>query len=230
MKEKIKKMFQYICTWKFVMWLNIACVVYHIVGFLVTGDALYCAGIAWHAGYAMMAYFLQKYEDRHQEDIIYLSLTYYCINDYSVQLNRYKTRYGELPPDAPSVQPQQLSEESEQPQAETQQADAPSVADIPEESLSERIRKANEHVMEQVRSINNKTECATQPSVVSKKPRNINRKPRSKSSSIAKVDAPSPKSKAEKPKRPTINPGTSHRTSSAAPKKPRTKKSKEEQV
>lgn len=228
MKEKIKKMFQYICTWKFVMWLNIACVVYHIVGFLVTGDALYCAGIAWNAGYALVCYFLQKYEERH-EDITDLLHVLLCWRNCLVQLNRYKTRYGELPPDAPSVQPQQPSEESGQPQAETQQADAPSVADIPEESLSERIRKANEHVMEQVRSINNKTECATQPSVVSKKPRNINRKPRSKSSSIAKVDAPSPKSKAEKPKRPTINPGTSHRTSSAAPKKPRTKKSKEEQ-
>ena len=230
MKEKIKKMFQYICTWKFVMWLNIACVVYHIVGFLVTGDALYCAGIAWNAGYALVCYCLQKYEDRHQEDMFCVVSLDYHFGNCLVQLNRYKTRYGELPPDAPSVQPQQPSEESEQPQAETQQADAPSVADIPEESLSERIRKANEHVMEHVRSINNKTECATQPSVVSKKPRNINRKPRSKSSSIAKVDAPSPKSKAEKPKRPTINPGTSHRTSSAAPKKPRTKKDKEEQV
>lgn len=181
MKEKIKKMFQYICTWKFVMWLNIACVVYHIVGFLVTGDALYCAGIAWHAGYAMMAYFLQKYEDRHQEDIIYLSLTYYCINDYSVQLNRYKTRYGELPPDAPSVQPQQPSEEIGQPQAETQQAGAPPVPDIPEEPIAEPV---------------------PEPSAVSKKPRSVHRKP----------------------KRPAINPGTSHRTSSAAPKRPRTKK------
>ena len=157
MKEKIKKMFQYICTWKFVMWLNIACVVYHIVGFLVTGDALYCAGIAWNAGYALMCYFLQKYEDRHQENIIFVTLTYYCMNNCLVQLNRYKTRYGELPPDAPSVQPQQPSEEIGQPQAETQQADAPSVADIPEEPIAEPV---------------------PEPSAVSKRPRNINRKPR----------------------------------------------------
>lgn len=186
MKEKIKKMFQYICTWKFVMWLNIACVVYHIVGFLVTGDALYCAGIAWNAGYALVCYFLQKYEERHVEDITDLLHVLLCWRNCLVQLNRYKTRYGELPPDAPSVQPQQPSEESEQPQAETQQADAPSVSDIPEEPIAEPV---------------------PEPSAVSKKPRSVHRKP----------------------KRPAINPGTSHRTSSAAPKKPRTKKSKEEQ-
>ena len=212
------------------MWLSIAFAAFHLVMCFINLHAAYVGGMCWHLGYAFACYCLQKYEDRHQEDMFCVVSVDYHFGNCLVQLNRYKTRYGELPPDAPSVQPQQLSEESEQPQAETQQADAPSVADIPEESLSERIRKANEHVMEQVRSINNKTECATQPSVVSKKPRNINRKPRSKSSSIAKVDAPSPKSKAEKPKRPTINPGTSHRTSSAAPKKPRTKKSKEEQV
>ena len=160
------------------MWLNIACVVYHIVGFLVIGDALYCAGIAWHAGYAMMACFLHLYDQQHREDMFCVVSLNYHFADCLVQLNRYKTRYGELPPDAPSVQSQQSSLESEQPQAEPQQADAPSVADIPEESLSERIRKANEHVMEQVRSISNKTECATQPSAVSKKPRNINRRPR----------------------------------------------------
>ena len=186
MKEKIKKMFQYICTWKFVMWLNIACMVYHIVGFLVTGDALYCAGIAWNAGYALVCYFLQKYEDRHQEDMFCVVSLDYHFGNCLVQLNRYKTRYGELPPDAPSVQPQQLSEESGQPQAETQQADAPSVPDIPEEPIAEPV---------------------PEPSAVSKKPRSVHRKP----------------------KRPAINPGTSHRTSSAAPKKPRTKKSKEEQ-
>lgn len=186
MKEKIKKMFQYICTWKFVMWLNIACVVYHIVGFLVIGDALYCAGIAWYAGYAMMAYFLHLYDQRHREDVFcVLSLNYHYA-DCLVQLNRYKTRYGELPPDAPSVQPQQSSEESEQPQAETQQADAPPVSDIPEEPIAE---------------------PSPEPSAVSKKPRSVHRKP----------------------ERPAINPGTSHRTSSAAPKRPRTKKNKEEQ-
>lgn len=157
MKEKIKKMFQYICTWKFVMWLNIACVVYHIVGFLVTGDALYCAGIAWNAGYALVCYFLQKYEERHVEDITDLLHVLLCWRNCLVQLNRYKTRYGELPPDAPSVQPQQPSEESGQPKAETQQADAPSVADIPEESIAE---------------------PTPEPSAVSKKPRQINRKPR----------------------------------------------------
>lgn len=186
MKEKIKKMFQHICTWKFVMWLNIACVVYHIVGFLVTGDALYCAGIAWNAGYALVCYFLQKYEERHVEDITDLLHVLLCWRNCLVQLNRYKTRYGELPPDTPSVQPQQPSEESGQPKAETQQADAPSVADIPEESIAE---------------------PTPEPSAVSKKPRSVHRKP----------------------KRPAINPGTSHRTSSAAPKKPRTKKNKEEQ-
>ena len=168
------------------MWLNIACVVYHIVGFLVTGDALYCAGIAWNAGYALVCYFLQKYEERHVEDITDLLHVLLCWRNCLVQLNRYKTRYGELPPDAPSVQPQQPSEESGQPKAETQQADAPSVADIPEESIAE---------------------PTPEPSAVSKKPRSVHRKP----------------------KRPAINPGTSHRTSSAAPKKPRTKKSKEEQ-
>jgi len=157
MKEKIKKMFQYICTWKFVMWLNIACVVYYIKGFIVTGDVLYCDGIAWHLGYAMMAYFLQKYEERHVEDITDLLHVLLCWRNCLVQLNRYKTRYGELPPDAPSVQPQQLSEESEQPQAETQQADAPSVADIPEESIAE---------------------PTPEPSAVSKKPRSVHRKPR----------------------------------------------------
>lgn len=157
MKEKIKKMFQYICTWKFVMWLNIACVVYHIVGFLVIGDASYCAGILWNAGYAMMCYFLQKCEDRHQEDMFCVVSLNYHYADCLVQLNRYKTRYGELPPDAPSVQPQQPSEESEQPQAESQQSDAPSVADIPEEPIAEPV---------------------PEPSAVSKRPRNINRRPR----------------------------------------------------
>lgn len=157
MKEKIKKMFQYICTWKFVMWLNILCVVYHIVWFLVIGDVLYCACIAWHAGYAMMAYFLHLYDQQHREDMsCVLSLNYHY-TDCLVQLNRYKTRYVELPPDAPSVQPQQPSEEIGQPQAETQQADAPSVADVPEEPIAEPV---------------------PEPSAVSKKPRNINRKPR----------------------------------------------------
>lgn len=208
MKEKIKKMFQYICTWKFVMWLNVACMGCYIVMMFLNLHAAYIAATAWHIVSALMCYFLQKYEDQHQEDMFCVVSLNYHFADCLVQLNRYKTRYGELPPDAPSVQPQQPSEESEQPQSETQQSDAPSVADIPEESLSERIRKANEHVMEQVRSINNKTECATQPSVVYKKPRSVHRKP----------------------KRPAINPGTSHRTSSAAPKKPRAKKNKEEQV
>lgn len=187
MKEKIKKMFQYICTWKFVMWLNIACVVFYILLMLIELHASYLAAVAWNLGYASICYFLQKYEDRHQEDMFCVVSLNYHFADCLVQLNRYKTRYGELPPDAPSVQPQQPSEESGQPQAETQQADAPSVADVPEEPIAE---------------------PTPEPSAVSKKPRSVHRKP----------------------KRPAINPGTSHRTSSAAPKKPRAKKDKEEQV
>lgn len=153
----MKKIFQYICTWKFVMWLSIAFAAFHLVMCFINLHAAYVGGMFWHLGYALMCYFLQKYEDRHQENIIFVTLTYYCMNDCMVQLNRYKTRYGELPPDAPSVQPQQPSEESGQPQAETQQADAPSVADIPEEPIAEPV---------------------PEPSAVSKKPRNINRRPR----------------------------------------------------
>lgn len=157
MKEKIKKMFQYICTWKFVMWLNIACVVFYILLMLIEFHASYLAAVAWNLGYALVCYFLQKYEERHVEDITDLLHVLLCWRNCLVQLNRYKTRYGELPPDAPSVQPQQPSEESEQPQAEAPQADAPSVADIPEEPIAESV---------------------PEPSAVSKKPRNINRKPR----------------------------------------------------
>jgi len=186
MKEKIKKMFQYICTWKFVMWLSIAFAAFHLVMCFINLHAAYVGGMCWHLCYAFACYCLQKYEDRHQEDMFCVVSLDYHFGNCLVQLNRYKTRYGELPPDAPSVQPQQPSEESGQPQAETQQADAPPVSDIPEEPIAE---------------------PTPEPSAVSKKPRSVHRKP----------------------KRPAINPGTSHRTSSAAPKKPRTKKSKEEQ-
>lgn len=152
MKEKIKKMFQYICTWKFVMWLNIAFAAFHLVMCFINLHAAYIGGVFWHLGYVLVCYFLQKYEERHVEDITDLLHALLCWRNCLTQLNRYKTRYGELPPDAPSVQPQQPSEESEQPQAET-----PSTVDTPEEPIAEPI---------------------PEPSAVSKKPRNINRKPR----------------------------------------------------
>lgn len=227
MKEIIKKMSQYICTWKFAMWLNIALATPHLVACFIGFNVFSVCGIVWHLGFAMVCYSFQEYEERHIEDMFCVVHMVSSNAELLRQLNRYKTRYGELPPDAPSVQPQQPSEESEQPQAEDPQADAPSVADVPEESLGERIRKANEHVMEQVRSINNKIECATQPSAASRKPRAVSRKPRTKPSPTAKADAPSVK--VEKPKRPKVNPGKPHRTSSAAPQKPRTQKNKEEQ-
>lgn len=157
MKEKIKKMFQYICTWKFVMWLSIAFAAYHLVMCFINLHGAYVGGMCWHLGYALVCYFLQKYEDRHREDMFCVASLDYHLAECLVQLNRYKTRYGELPPAAPSVQLQQPSEESEQPQAETQQANAPSVADIPEEPIAEPV---------------------PEPSAVSKRPRNINRRPR----------------------------------------------------
>lgn len=152
MKEKMKKMFQYICTWKFVMWLNIAFAAFHLVMCFINLHAAYIGGVFWHLGYALVCYFLQKYEERHVEDITDLLHALLCWRNCLTQLNRYKTRYGELPPDAPSVQPQQPSEESELPQAET-----PSTADTPEEPIAE---------------------PTPEPSAVSKKPRNINRRPR----------------------------------------------------
>lgn len=101
MKEKMKKMFQYIGTWKFVMWLNVGCTAYHVVALLVTGQPIFCAAVAWHAGFAMMAFFLQKYDERHTEDAFYVVHMFYRNVELQHQLDRYKARYGELPTDAP---------------------------------------------------------------------------------------------------------------------------------
>lgn len=195
MKEKIKKMLQYICTWKFVMWLNIVFATFHLVMCFIDLHAAYAGGVVWHLGYALVSYYLQKYEERHWEDRLCIVTLNYHFAECLTQLNRYKTRYGELPPDEP---------QAEAPQEETSQAEAQET-------------KESETEIPQ----------ADAPSAVSRKPRAVNRKPRAaKPSPTAKADAPSVE--VEKPKRPAINPGKPHRTSSGAPRKPRTQKNKEE--
>lgn len=136
------------------MWLNIAFATPHLVACFIGFNVFSVCGIVWHLGFALVSHYLQEYEERHIEDMFCVVHMVSSNAELLRQLNRYKTRYGELPPDEP---------QAEAPETKSPKAEAP----------QQEVRK---------------------------------------------------------PKRPKVNPGKPHRTSSAAPRKPRTQKNKEEQL
>ncbi|MBQ8889808.1 MAG: hypothetical protein IJY59_10055 [Bacteroidaceae bacterium] len=117
MKEKIKKMFQYICTWEFVVWLNIAFTAFHLVMCFINLHAAYVGGICWHLGFAAMACFLQDYDNEHREDVFLVLSLGYHLRFCQDELAKYKKVYGDLPKEEAEVkseaQPDEKVESSE---------------------------------------------------------------------------------------------------------------------
>lgn len=97
MKEKIKKMFQYICMWKFAMWLNIVPATLYLVLCFVDLNAAYIAGLIFHLGFVLSCYNCQCYENKHREDV-FLVLSLRChLRLCRDELAKYKKAYGDLP-------------------------------------------------------------------------------------------------------------------------------------
>lgn len=117
MKEKLKKMFQYICTWKFAMWLNIVPATFYLVLCFVDLNAACVAGFIFHLGFVLSCYICQHYENKHREDVFLVLSLGYHLRFCQDELAKYKKAYGDLPKEEAEVksetQPAEKVESSE---------------------------------------------------------------------------------------------------------------------
>ena len=97
MKEKIKKLGLYLCSWRFNIHLNIGFVLYHIVLMIMDFHIAYLVGVTFHLGFLSMICFLDFYDKRHLSDRASIDLIRAIAGDFAYDLKRYRQLYGELP-------------------------------------------------------------------------------------------------------------------------------------
>lgn len=97
MKEEIKKLGLYLCSWKFNIHLNIGFVLYHIIQMIVDFHIAYLVGVSFHLGFLCMVCFLDMYDKRHLVDRAEIDLIRTIAGGFAYDLKRYKELYGELP-------------------------------------------------------------------------------------------------------------------------------------
>ena len=68
MKEKIKKLGLYLCSWKSNIPLNIGFVLYHIIHMIMEFHIANLVGVTFHLEFLSMICFLESYDKRHLAD------------------------------------------------------------------------------------------------------------------------------------------------------------------
>lgn len=97
MREKIKKVGLYLCSWKFNIHLNIGFVLFHIIQMIMDFHIAYLVGATFHLGFLSMICFLDFYDKRHLVDRAEIDLIRTIAGGFAYDLKRYKGLYGELP-------------------------------------------------------------------------------------------------------------------------------------
>lgn len=97
MKEKIKKVGLYLCSWKFNIHLNIGFVLYYIIQMIMEFHIAYLVGVTFHLGFLSMICFLDFYDKHHLADRALIDLIRTIAGGFSYDLKRYRQLYGELP-------------------------------------------------------------------------------------------------------------------------------------
>lgn len=97
MKEKIKKVGLYLCSWKFNIHLNILFVLFHIIQMIMEFHIANLVAVTFHLGFLSMTYFLEFYDKRHLVDRATIDLIRMIAGGFAYDLKRYKELYGELP-------------------------------------------------------------------------------------------------------------------------------------
>lgn len=97
MKETIKKLGLYLCSWKSNIHLNIGFVLYHILQMIMEFHIAYLVGAAFHLVFLSMMCFLDMYDKRHLVDRAEIDLIRTIAGGFAYDLKRYKELYGELP-------------------------------------------------------------------------------------------------------------------------------------
>ena len=97
MREKIKKVGLYLCSWKFNIHLNIGLVLLHIIQMIMEFHIANLVGATFNLGFLSMICFLDFYDKRHLADRAEIDLIRTIAGDFAYDLKRYKELYGELP-------------------------------------------------------------------------------------------------------------------------------------
>ena len=97
MKEKIKKLGLYLCSWRFNIHLNIGFVLYHIVLMIMVFNIANLVGITFQLGFLSMICFLDFYDKQHLVDRAEIDLIRTIAGGFAYDLKRYRQLYGELP-------------------------------------------------------------------------------------------------------------------------------------
>lgn len=97
MKEKIKKLGLYLCSWRFNIHLNIGFVLLHIIQMIMDFHIANLVGITFHLGFLSMICFLDFYDKRHLSDRNSIDLIRAIAGDFAYDLKRYRQLYGKLP-------------------------------------------------------------------------------------------------------------------------------------
>ena len=96
MKEKIKKLGQYLCSWRFNIHLNIGFVLYHIVLMIMEFHIANLVGVTFHLVFLSIMCFLESYDKRHLVDRAEIDLIRTIAGGFAYDLTRYRHLYGEL--------------------------------------------------------------------------------------------------------------------------------------
>ena len=97
MKEKIKKLGLYLCSWRFNIHLNIGFVLFHIIQMIMDFHIAYLVGATFHLGFLCIICFLDFYYKRHLADRAEIDLIRTIAGGFAYDLTRYRHLYGELP-------------------------------------------------------------------------------------------------------------------------------------
>ena len=96
MKEKIKKVGLYLCSWKFNIHLNIGFVLLHIIQMIMEFHIANLVGATFNLGLLSIICFLDFYDKRHLADRAEIDLIRTIAGDFAYDLKRYRQLYGEL--------------------------------------------------------------------------------------------------------------------------------------
>ena len=101
MKEKIKKVFNALCTWKGLMWTNVFFFAVYLASFIVTHHPAYACTVIIHIGWASLSYMGNKERERFIIVCKLKDLAQAMAEDFAYDLKRYRELYGELPEEEP---------------------------------------------------------------------------------------------------------------------------------
>lgn len=105
MKEKIKKLGLYLCSWRFNIHLNIGFVLFHIIQMIMEFHIANLVAVTFHLGFLSMTCFLDYYDKRYLSDKALIGLIRTIAGDFAYDLKHYKELYGELPKEETKEEP-----------------------------------------------------------------------------------------------------------------------------